>query len=152
MENRSLKPSQLNKLCSPQSFAFTTTAEVNPLAGVIGQDRAMEAIKIGLAIKADGYNMYLSGQPGTGKTTLARDMVSKQAQQEPVPPDWCYVNNFRNPDQPRLLQFALGGGTMFKQEIKTLVRDVLAAIIKTIESEDFEQQRKQILNSFIENY
>lgn len=150
MENRSLKPSQLNKLCSPQSFAFTTTAEVNPLAGVIGQDRAMEAIKIGLAIKADGYNMYLSGQPGTGKTTLARDMVSKQAQQEPVPPDWCYVNNFRNPDQPRLLQFAPGGGTMFKQEIKTLVRDVLAAIIKTIESEDFEQQRKQILNSFIE--
>ena len=88
---------QLKKTCSPSDFIFQSTAELTPLRGIIGQERAVKALDFGLAVKMKGYNIYMSGPSGTGKTTYALSSAEKLAATEPVPKDWCYVYNFQNP-------------------------------------------------------
>ena len=88
---------ELKKGCFPEELSFRTTAEIEPLEGVIGQERAVKAFDFGLAVKMKGYNIYMAGPSGTGKTTYARNSTEKLAQTEPVPYDWCYVYNFQKP-------------------------------------------------------
>lgn len=95
---------ELKKGCFPEELSFRTTAEIKPLEGVIGQERAVKAFDFGLAVKMKGYNIYMAGPSGTGKTTYARNSTEKLAQTEPVPYDWCYVYNFQNPRSPLALR------------------------------------------------
>ena len=99
---------ELKKGCFPEELSFRTTAEIKPLEGVIGQERAVKAFDFGLAVKMKGYNIYMAGPSGTGKTTYARNSTEKLAQTEPVPYDWCYVYNFQNPRSPLALRFEPG--------------------------------------------
>jgi len=103
-----LKPKDLRKVCNPDSFKFETTADLLPLKGIIGQDRAVRALEFGLNVDRQGYNIYLAGAMGTGKTTLARELLQKKALKEPRPSDWCYVYNFENPDNPIALELPAG--------------------------------------------
>ena len=89
-----VKIKDLSKKTNPAVFKFNTTAEVEPLKGIIGQDRAVRSLQFALDIDIQSYNIYLAGAFGTGKTTLASDMVMKKAEKEAIPPDWCYVYNF----------------------------------------------------------
>ena len=109
---------ELKKGCFPEELSFRTTAEIKPLEGVIGQERAVKAFDFGLAVKMKGYNIYMAGPSGTGKTTYARNSTEKLAQTEPVPYDWCYVYNFQNPRSPLALRFEPGQGKQFKESCK----------------------------------
>jgi Cdc6-like AAA superfamily ATPase len=139
-----VKIKDLAKKCNPDIFKFATTAEVKPLKGIIGQDRAVRALAFGLDMNNDGYNIYLSGFFGTGKTTLAREMLDKKARSREVPDDWCYVNNFKSIESPKALRLPAGVGKVFKQDIAENMDKVLKQIVKALESEDFRYKKNAI--------
>src|SRR5512134_186419 len=105
---RSLGPDELRKPCDPERFRFVTTREVVPLAGIIGQARALESIDFGLDMHGLGFNIYVLGESGTGKTSAIRAFVSEKAKGLPVPSDWAYVFNFRDPAEPIALSLPPG--------------------------------------------
>jgi len=139
---------QLKSICSPGDFTFRTTAELTPLEGIIGQDRAVKAFDFGLAVKMKGYNIYMSGPSGTGKTTYARRSAEKLAATEAVPPDWCYVYNFQNPKNPIALSFPAGMGKRFKDDMSKLVTLFNKELQKAFRSEDYEKQKLDIVRAF----
>jgi len=145
-----LKVKDLRKECSTNMFKFNSTAEVTPLRGIIGQDRAVRSLDFGLNIDNPGYNVYLAGVFGTGKTTLAREMLEKKAIREPVPSDWCYVHNFKKPDCPLALELPAGKGKEFKKDLELQIENSIAHISQAFEGEDFEFKKNQILTTFVE--
>ena len=97
---RELAPEQLRCDCDPSSFQFSSTAEIPPLKGFVAQERPVRAIRFGLDIHSPGYNIYVSGLTGTGKTTVIKKFLEEIAVTMPTPDDWCYVYNFRDPEFP----------------------------------------------------
>lgn len=117
--------------CSPSDFAFHSTAELPPLREIIGQERAIKAFEFGLAVKMKGYNIYMSGPSGTGKTTYALSSTEKLAETEPVPMNWCYVYNFQNQMKPMAISIDAGVGKQFKEDMAELVAEIRKEIILT---------------------
>lgn len=145
-----LKYSQLKNGCFPEDFSFNTTGEISPLEGIIGQERAVRAFDFGLMVKMKGYNIYVAGPSGTGKTTYARSSTEKLAAKEPIPRDWCYVYNFQNPRNPLALRFEKGMGRQFKEDMNELVQLLKTEIQKVFRAEDYEKQKNELLRSFDE--
>ncbi|MBE5865930.1 MAG: ATP-dependent protease [Lachnospiraceae bacterium] len=139
---------QLKNNCSPSDFSFQSTAELTPLDGIIGQERAVKAFEFGLAVKMKGYNIYMSGPSGTGKTTYAVNSAQKLAETEPVPRDWCYVYNFENPMKPQAISFEAGIGKHFKDDMAELVVQVQKELSKAFLSEDYQHQKLVIVHGF----
>ena len=139
---------QLKNICSPENLLFKTTAELTPLDGIIGQERAVKALDFGLSVKLKGYNIYMAGPSGTGKTTYARRSAEALASTEPVPYDWCYVYNFQNPKTPTALSFKAGCGKLFKTEMSKLVTAIKRELHKLFHSEDYEQQKLSVLQDY----
>ncbi|MGH8247148.1 MAG: Lon-like protease helical domain-containing protein, partial [Gammaproteobacteria bacterium] len=98
----------LFRRCDPGQFAFQTTAELEDLAEIIGQQRALDALSFGIAIRRTGYNLFALGPNGAGKFTAVRRSLAEQAAGEPVPGDWCYVFHFDQPHRPNALQLPAG--------------------------------------------
>ena len=145
-----LEYTQLKKGCFPDELGFQTTAEIVPLEGVIGQDRAVKAFDFGLAVKMKGYNIYMAGPSGTGKTTYARSSTEKLAETEPVPYDWCYVYNFQNPRSPLALRFEAGQGKQFKEDMAELVQLFKTELQKAFRTEEYDAQKIALERSFDE--
>ncbi len=145
-----LKPRDLARTCQPSTFRFTSTADIDPLQGIIGQERAVRSLGFAMDIKNEGYNVYLAGYFGTGKTTLAREMLNKKASAEPVPNDWCYVNNFKEHECPIALSLPAGWGQRFRQDVATAMDDFAKNIGKAFENETFELQKAALVNKFVE--
>jgi lon-related putative ATP-dependent protease len=143
-----LPPEKLRYFCDDASLPFATTAEVPPLEVMIGQERAVKAVEFGLFAKSFGYNIYMSGLVGTGKITYAKAAVTKVACGEPIPPDWCYVNNFENPSQPLALTLPAGMGSSFRQDMQELVEDLKSDIPKVFSGDDYEQAKAAIMKKF----
>ena len=139
---------QLKNGCFPKEFPFQTTAELEPLEGIIGQERAVKAFDFGLAVKMKGYNIYMSGPSGTGKTTYAQCSTEKAASKEPVPLDWCYVYNFQNPKKPIALSFEAGVGKLFKEDMDELVTLFQKELKKAFRTEDYEEQKLELIHNF----
>lgn len=140
----------LKNTCTPEALSFQTTAEIQPLDGVIGQERAVKAFDFGLAVKMKGYNIYMAGPSGTGKTTYARSSTERLAETEEVPSDWCYVYNFQNPRSPQCLKFEAGKGRQFKEDMDELVQLFKTELQKAFRTEDYEAQKNDIIRSFDE--
>ncbi|MBI2914352.1 MAG: AAA family ATPase [Firmicutes bacterium] len=145
-----LSANELRSLCDPSQFDFLTTAEVPPLEGIIGQGRAIRAMEFGLRIKSRGYNIFVTGPSGTGKNTYVRDEVRKHAALERVAEDWCYIYNFRRPDEPLALCLPAGTGHEFRQDMEELVEELKSDIPKAFESEDYEKQKEAVVREFQE--
>ncbi|MGI6435451.1 MAG: Lon protease family protein [Syntrophomonadaceae bacterium] len=145
-----LKVRQLRKNCSPSLFSFNSTADLKPLRGIIGQGRAVRALSLGLEVPNQGYNIYLAGPFGTGKSSLAKEMLEEQAATKAIPHDWCYVHNFKEADTPVAIQLPPGQGQEFKKDITSGVEALIKNIVKALEGEDFETQKNIILNKFLE--
>ncbi len=143
-----LTPEQLRWTCDTDHFTFQTTAELPVDEAIIGQERAVRAFDLGLTIKQPGYNIYVTGPAGTGRTTYTRTKAEKVAATRPVPPDWCYLYNFRQPDQPTALALPPGAGVQFRKAMEELVEDLKDAIRKLFSSETFETRKTELLQSF----
>lgn len=145
-----VKAKDLCKSCNPSMFKFNTTAEVKPLKGIIGQERAVRSLDFALDINNEGYNIYLAGAYGTGKTTLAREMLEKKALKKPVPSDWCYVHNFKQADAPRVLELAAGLGKEFKKDVAGGMDLLMQQTLKALAGQDFDFKKSAILSYFME--
>jgi predicted ATP-dependent protease len=143
-----LAPEQLRWVCRPDLFPFKTTAELTGDEVIVGQDRAVRALELGLTVQQPGYNMYISGPVGTGRTTYARKKVQAVAATKPVPPDWCYVYNFHQPDQPAALSPPAGVGAKLRKDIDELIDELKDGIRKVFASETFETRRREVVQSF----
>jgi len=136
--------SRLRRQCDPGVFKFKTTAEVAPLAGTVGQARAVQAMDFGLNIGAPGFNLFVSGPPGTGRSTELRMQLERIAAQRPAPRDWCYVFNFTDPARPRALSLPADRGHQLSHHIEELVETVRAEVPKAFESDEYAQRRDQV--------
>ena len=136
---------RLRRYCRPDELNFETTAEVQPLKDFIGQERAVRAMRFGVTMGAPGYNVYVAGPTGTGKSTYINDILRREAARKPVPDDWCYLYNFANPDQPRVLSLPPGLGKGLQKDVEDLIKDLRVAIPKAFEGEDYEQKKASIL-------
>ena len=125
---KSLAPEQLYRRCDPQIFKFETTAEVEELTRMVGQDRAVEAIQLGVDLDVQGYNLFVLGSQGTGRHSYRRQVLKQQAKQGPTPPDWCYVNNFEEARKPKALELPAGRGRKFREDIIQLIEEGRSAI------------------------
>lgn len=129
--------STLFQCCDAAQFAFKTTAEVQDLTEFIGQPRAVEAVRFAIGVKHKGYNLFASGAAGMGKQSLVERYASEQAALGPVPPDYCYVNNFQQPHKPRLLRLPPGYGPQLQADMEQLIEDLRSAIPAVFESEEY---------------
>ena len=147
-DNKELDYTKLKNSCNPSDFDFKSTAELSPWEGIIGQERAVKAFDFGLAVKMKGYNIYMSGSSGTGKTTYARVNTEKLAATEPVPKDWCYVHNFDKPKEPIALCFEPGVGKRFKEDMEELMTNIKKELLKVFSSEHYETAKDEIMGGF----
>ena len=139
---------ELYHRCDPSEIPFKTTDELPPLEETVGQERALRSLDFGLSINDDGFNIYILGESGSGKMTTIRKILEKKAQNEPVPDDWCYVYNFKNPDEPSALRLPPGTGQQFHKDMEELVKILRQEIPKVFESKEYEKQRTKILENF----
>ena len=139
-----LKPEALYLRCDQSQFTFETTAELESLTETTGQPRAVEAVRFGIGIRREGYNLYALGPSGLGKHAVVRQFLEQRAAGEPTPSDWCYVNNFAEPSKPRHLRLPPGHGIRLRRDVQQLVEELRAAIPAAFESEEY-RTRKQVI-------
>jgi lon-related putative ATP-dependent protease len=145
-----LKTEELRLLCNIDNIGFETTAEVDPLEVMIGQERAVKATEFGLRIKRPGYNIFMTGLTGTGKSSYAQSVIKKIAAEEPVPDDWVYVYNFEHPSEPLSLNLPAGKGYDFCRHIEELLDDLKESIPKAFDGEEYEKQKSVFVKEFQE--
>src|SRR5262245_1045811 len=145
-----LEATALSQRCDPTQFTVESTADVEDLAEVIGQARAVEAVRFGVGIRRAGFNLFALGPEGIGKYAVVRHYLERQAATHPPPSDWCYVNNFVEPHQPCALRMPAGGGPPLRREMERLVEEWRTAIPATFESEHYRTRRQDIEEAFRE--
>lgn len=138
-------PNKLRWNCDPAIFSFETTADIAPLKGIIEQERPIRAIRFGLDIASPGYNIYVSGLTGTGKTTIIKIFLEEIASKMPRPDDWFYVYNFKDPISPTILNLPPGRARAFKNEMNECVRNLKTGIPKAFESKDYEESMSRLM-------
>lgn len=140
-----LTPKDVYKEIDVEKLKFETTEDLKPLTGYIGQERAISAIKFGLGMDCAGYNIFVTGPVGTGKTTLVKNILEEYAKKMPTPSDWCFVYNFKNDYEPKALSFPAGEGRVFQNEMKELLRHMRDSIIKIFESKEYQEEQQAII-------
>ena len=145
-----LAPDTLYQRCDPDTFGFTTTAELEDLTDVIGQPRAVDAVKFGISILHKGYNLFALGPTGSGKHAMVQRYASEKARAGECPPDWCYVNNFQQPHKPRSLRMPAGRGIKLEQDMERLVQDLHEAIPGVFDSDEYRTHSQAIEEEFNE--
>jgi predicted ATP-dependent protease len=143
-----LRTEQLRWTCDPATVPFETTVEIHADEVILGQDRAVRALDLGLTVVQPGYNIYIAGPVGTGRTTYARQKIQHAAATRPVPPDWCYLYDFQQPDQPIAIPLPPGQGVQFRRDVEQLLDELKDGIRKLFASERFETRRSEVLQSF----
>ncbi len=133
-----LKSEQLYKKCDSRKFEFTTTAELEERLSALGQDRAISAVELGINIKSKGYNLFCLGPEGTGKTSLVKRILEKEAKTRPTPDDWAYVYNFDEPYKPKAISFPAGEASEFAKDIDDLIENFSDSIPAIIDSEEYK--------------
>jgi lon-related putative ATP-dependent protease len=140
---------QLYARIDPDSLGFETTESLcPPEEGVVAQDRAIDAIKFGMGMKDVDYNIFVAGQPKTGLTYIARTFLEKTAKEEPTPPDWCYVYNFKEPDSPQYLSLTAGRGKELQKSMEQFVQTLQGKIPEVFDSEDYTAKEAEVHQAF----
>jgi lon-related putative ATP-dependent protease len=145
--SRRLKAEELRATCDPAALPFRSTAELAPLRGLIGQERALDATTFGIGMRRAGYNLFVLGLPATGKTTSMRRLLHTAAAPGPTPSDWCYVHNFADPYRPCALEVPAGRGRQLRDEMARLVEECKARLPRLFEGEEFERQKSEIMET-----
>ena len=143
-----LPASALRQHCDPAMLGFTTTAELEPLYELVGQERALSAISFGARNLQDGFNIFAMGPAHSGRHKAIKRFLESKAAEEALPDDWVYVNNFEAPDKPVAIRLPSGKGVGLKAAMAELVDDLSSAIPAMFESEDYRNRRKGIDDEF----
>lgn len=141
---KALPADALYRRCDLSSLKFASTAELEDLTEFVGQERALEAVRFGTGIQRQGFNLFLLGPAGMGKFTTVRAFLEKKAAEEPTPDEWCYVNNFDKPEEPRALKLPSGRAVPFRDDMQRLVEDLRSAIPSAFESESYTARKNVI--------
>src|ERR1700730_11978699 len=147
-KHATLPPEKLRWRCDPSSIPFQTTAEIAPLGGDLGQERALRALRMGVELTASGYNLFVCGLSGTSRGGMIVRMIEEMHPQSEPAPDRCYVNNFKNSDRPRLLTLPRGQATAFKKEVDSGIDFLRRRIPQVFEGEPFQRQKTRIVERF----
>lgn len=142
---RKLTADQLRRICGTAEMSFQSTADLEELTDIIGQERATRAIEFGLDIPYYGYNIYALGPAGAGKTTTIIRYLQRTAATRPLPTDWGYVNNFTQPDEPRALRLPPGGGIAVRDDVDKLLKALEELFPRAFESEQYAAHRKELV-------
>jgi hypothetical protein len=134
---------QLKWRCDPETLGFKTIADITACPDIIGQPRAVNALRLGLDIDSQGYNLFVNGQPGTGRKTAINCLLKETDRIKRIPDDKIYVNNFKNPDMPTLIRLKAGDGRKFKKAMEQFVDHLLKHIPAVYESENYQDRRKE---------
>lgn len=139
---------ELKYTCDENVFNFETTEElVNNYKG-IGQERAIASLEFGLKVDTKGYNLYLEGPTGSGKTTYTKNYLDKLSKTKKTPPDWCYIYNFDNPNEPIAISLPAGDGNKFKDIMEKFIKEIRTDITNTFKNEDFEKEKNIISKKY----
>src|SRR5277367_7011655 len=144
----SLTPDNLRWHCDPARIPFETTAEVEPTVNDMGQDRALRALRMGVELRASGYNLFVCGLSGTSRGGMIVRMVEEMHLETETAPDRCYVNSFKNADRPRLLTLPRGQANAFKKEMESGIDFLRRRIPQVFEGEPFQRQKTRIVERF----
>lgn len=145
---RSLEPEKLRWKCDPNIFEFESTENIEPMEGILGQERALKAITLGVDMRKPGYNIYIAGLSGSGKATTVKQMLKKISSDCTPLHDYAYVNNFKDPDQPLLIKFPKGKAKEFKQDLLSAIEVLKQRIPVTLESDLYLARRKNIIDEY----
>ena len=149
MKNKNeLNYKDLKMTCDPNIFNFDTTADLESIQDGIGQDRGIKALEFGLQVDVKGYNIYIEGPSGVGKTSYTRNYLRKLALKKKVPSDWCYIYNFENPNEPIAVELPAGQGKEFKEAMDGFIKEIRKDIRKTFNNDDFEKEKALIRQEF----
>ncbi|MDH7488715.1 MAG: ATP-binding protein [Anaerolineae bacterium] len=140
-------PDQLRRACTAEleAVGFASTAELGRLDSIIGQERATRAIEFGIDIPSYGYHIFAMGPVGVGKMTTVQRFLEQRAGTRPTPPDWCYVNNFANPDRPEAIELPPGKAIVFRKQMEDLVQRIQESIARAFSGEQYEEHRAQLI-------
>lgn len=145
---RELTAKEVRWTCDPAVFGCKSTEELPPIDRIIGQDRALSALRFGLNIRKPGFNIFVSGPSGTGKTTATKSFVEAQAREKPTPPDWCYVHNFQDSYRPTALQLPTGKARELQKDMDRTIEDVRRDMASAFSSKEYGEQREEISRKF----
>ena len=148
MDKLKLKPDQLSNTCDPNSFEFKTTEELAPIRGIIGQERAKKSLQFGLGVTKKGYNIYVSGQWGTGRNSFVNMLTEEQAIKRPAPSDYLYVNNFKDPYHPIAIEVNHGQGKNVIKQVELAIRFLRRGIIEIFSSRDYENAKQKLIDEY----
>jgi len=146
-------PDKLRWECDPAQFDFDCTADLAPLHEFIGQDRAIRAIEFGLSMQHDGYNIFLAGLTGTGKTSVARTYIQKLISEREARGesyrvnDWCYIHNFLQTDRPRMVELPRGKGREFREDLAGLLQRLKKDLTRAFSTDEYKDQRKVLIEA-----
>ena len=144
----SLTPDQLSIQIPENSLSFESSSELTPYNGVLGQDRAVTAIQFGVAMDRPGYNVYVMGDSGTGRSSYITEYLKSEAKRQSSPSDWAYVNNFDNNREPLKLELKAGNGQAFKNDFNELIDNLLATFPAAFEHPTYQQKKSLIDRDF----
>ena len=135
---------ELRKACESVGHEFATSDELPTGPPHLGQQRAVDAIRFGIRVERPGYNIYVLGPHGSHRHGLAEELAAEYGATKEAPQDWCYVNNFQDPERPQALAFAAGMGSVFRDDMHTLIEDMRLAIPAAFEGDDYKNQLRAI--------
>lgn len=145
-----LKPEDLRWRCDPELFEFDSTEDLKPIEGILGQERALKALKLGVDLRKPGYNIYIAGLSGTGKATTVKKILETISSECPPLMDYAYVNNFKDPDRPILLTFPKGKAKLFKTNLASAINILRQKIPQAFENEAYMEKKKMIMSAYSE--
>lgn len=149
MKNKNeLSYKDLKFTCDETVFSFEDTSELTPIVTGIGQERGIKALEFGVNVDIKGYNLYLEGPSGVGKTMYAKNYLDKISKKKKTPSDWCYIYNFDNPNEPIAVSFPAGQGKEFKETMDTFIKEIKSDIKSTFNNDEFEKEKKLIKQDF----
>ena len=149
-EKNELSYRDLKMVCDQKMFKFETTKELEPINDGIGQERGIKALEFGISVDVKGYNLYIEGPSGVGKTMYTKNYLDSISSKKKVPNDWCYIYNFQNPNEPIAVSLPAGQGKEFKESMEGFIKEVKKDIKKTFNADDFEKEKALIKKEFEE--
>ncbi len=150
IKDRELSTDKLRRCADIQALGFKTTKGVEKLEGLVGQDRAVHAVNFALSVKSKGYNIFMVGEPGSGRTSYAMRELARSAKEMPAPDDWIYVFNFDDASVPLAINLPAGKGKELSKDAETAVEEMKSSLSKAFDNNEYEDNKAQLVKSFQE--